>query len=299
MRSLFILLILSFSSLFFAQPNVGEYSARSVSDPLITNKAETALLFLEEENQQPYHLIRIREAWSQVVAGTNYRLILELETDKEIEVWEVVLFENFKEELRLTEKKIVEKKERPKFRKVFPSKPGMTGVFKERGLEEPEIQTLRDQLIASLKTDYPEWEWVQAHQVAMQVVAGMRFFFLIEVKISEKRVILETILSQSLNQEFKLTTVTLFPTENPPEKKVEPDLELTEKSQTLEKIFQQENPAYQLQTVQEMKTQWVQTQKNYWFQITLQKEAEVESWKVLVSQEADALLTLLWKRQIP
>lgn len=295
MKCFLMLMLLLTCSLLYAQP--GAYQKKDPADPVIKNKAEMAVLFLQEENQKSYRLFRIREASAQVVAGMNYRLILELETSQEIEIWEVTLFQDIQRAVVLTEKKLIETKNLSRFRKVFPSasNPRLVGAYKERSFDEPEVLTMRDHLLSILKTDFPQWEWVQAHQAAIQIVAGMNCFFLIEVKVNGKSVILEVVLFRNLKKEIALTQLTLFETEVTPENKANDEVVLQE----LEKLFQQENAGYQIQNTMEIKGQSLGTQKNYWFRGAFQKETETQIWEILLIQEENAPLNLVWKRRIP
>lgn len=296
MQRFIILFVMLMNASLFAQI-VGGYNSKDVSDPTIKSKARMAVLFLEEENQQEYQLIKIREAWVQIVAGTNYRLILELKAENNVEIWEVVLFVDLKRAVQLVKKTILEETKNAEFQKNFNTNKRRVGSYKERRLEEPDVQAMHTSLMNVLKADFPTWEWVKTHQVAVQIVAGANYFFLIEVKINEKTVVMEAVLFRKLDGEVSLKKMTLFETDAS-EHGTEPDSELLEKLKTIKLLLQQENSGVQVESVLEMKKQSVRSQKNYWFKVMSQTETETQNWEILSCEEKGELLGISWKRKV-
>ena len=62
-----------------------------------------------KKNIPHYILSKIHRAATQVVAGTNYFLILEFKTNTEHVFWEVILYEDFSGEFSLVQKKTNQK----------------------------------------------------------------------------------------------------------------------------------------------------------------------------------------------
>ena len=79
----------------------GGYTAQDVNDPEIIEVANKAIEILKKETSD-IELVKIISAATQVVAGLNYRLVLEVKTNNQIEKWTLVLYRRFDNTYTLT-----------------------------------------------------------------------------------------------------------------------------------------------------------------------------------------------------
>jgi hypothetical protein len=101
--------IFSFAAIAFAQvkPRVGGYKEISKTSAEVRAAAEYALEAQGEKDDAFYRLKAVEKAESQTVAGTNYRLCLQViiedeETGEEIqEFYRAIVFRNLKKEFTL------------------------------------------------------------------------------------------------------------------------------------------------------------------------------------------------------
>ena len=77
---------------------LGGYNPANVNDPDVVRVADFATSVISDSsNSGPVIRIRILRAWTHVVAGTNYRLILELRnrnTGRDVLLCQVIVFES-------------------------------------------------------------------------------------------------------------------------------------------------------------------------------------------------------------
>ncbi len=88
------LLSLSMPAASAAAASVGGYQPISETIPEVQGALYYALFTLntQEGNEAPYRLLKLVSSESQVVAGVNYRFVLELEHAQKCEIHEVVVF---------------------------------------------------------------------------------------------------------------------------------------------------------------------------------------------------------------
>ena len=178
---------------------VGGYTAQDVNDPEIIEVANKAIEMLKEKTPD-IELVQIISAATQVVAGLNYRFVLEVKTNNQIEKWALVLYRRFDNTYTLTSCKKIEA---PK----LPKRPGhLAGGYTAQDVTKPEIIEVANKAIEMLKEKTPDIELVKIVSAATQVVAGLNYRFVLEVKTNNQIEKWTVVVYRSLKNTYMITS---------------------------------------------------------------------------------------------
>ena len=87
----------------------GGYAGQAANDPDVTKAAEEAIKLLQEKEADPtLKLVSVKKAETQVVAGMNYRMELEVATAKGAKTLKVVVYRSLDGKHQLTSSEAVQ-----------------------------------------------------------------------------------------------------------------------------------------------------------------------------------------------
>ena len=178
---------------------LGAYEVTDENDPEMIEVANKAIEMLKEKTPD-IELVKIVSVATQVVAGVNYRLVLKVKTNNQIEKWAVVLYRRFDNTYTLTS---CQKIEAPK----LPKRPGpLAGGYRVQDVTKPEIIEVANKAVEMLKKQTPDIELVKIVSAATQVVAGLNYRFVLEVKTNNEIEKWTVVVYRSLKNTYMITS---------------------------------------------------------------------------------------------
>ena len=180
----------------------GGYLEQDPLNPEMAKVAKHGADVLQKEHPD-YKLVKMHKIATQVVAGINYYIVLEFQGDKKNVFWEMVLYEDFSQNLSVTrQQELVENAQKDN---EMPS----AGGFTEQDVNHPDIVRIAKHAAEFLQKENPDYALVKIHKAASQVVAGINYLFVLEFAEKEKRDLLwEVLVYEDFSQHLSLVKKT-------------------------------------------------------------------------------------------
>lgn len=188
---------------------VGGYQSVAVTDAGVKKAAQFAVSDHSQKNEVSLKIVRIKKAERQVVAGTNYRMCVEVkvveEGNPDTQFVQIVVYKNLKNVQSVTSW------EADACGGGGADKMPIVGGYGDASTADEGVVSAADFAVGEQsQKGGAELEIVKIHKAAQQVVAGMNYKMCIEVKVVEAgnpdTQFVETVVYKNLKNEFSLTS---------------------------------------------------------------------------------------------
>jgi len=181
----------------------GGYSPVDINDPEVKDAAKYAISILGKLHGNNIALEKIVSAASQVVAGTNFHLVLEVKLDQQITKYDVTVFRSLFGSYELTS------------HHVSSPEPQTTGGFKTISAQDSGAKNAAKAAIEALSHSHKGLCLARIISAEVQVVAGLNYNLELELTIPPTTLVRARVsVFRSLSGDFKMTSY--HPLENPP-----------------------------------------------------------------------------------
>lgn len=276
----------------------GGFVEQNPQTPNIVNIAEQTTLLLRKDIPN-CRLNKVHRAATQVVAGLNYFLVLELQAGDKISTWEVTVYQNLQRQLSVSKKRLLNE------RKAIPPC-AIPGGFVEQDVKSQEMIHMANKAADLLVQEYPGYKLFALHKAATQVVAGINYFLLLEFSCEGKHVFWELTVYEdfshnlSISQKRQISWEQAEMTAAVPggfEKQDPASPDMMAMATRAVRLLAQECPQAGLIKVHQAATQIV-AGTNYFFLLELANGERRSFWEVIVYQDLENNVSLLKKQQL-